>query len=155
MGMCGTDCAPSTSSLAPFSWQMAAISFTGCRFPNTFEAWVIATSFVFSFIVDSNSSRSNKPYLSVCITETSTSLLRKRIHGRKLEWCSRMVVTTLSPLFQLVPQATMLMVSVVFFVRTVVPFSPPMNRAIFWCACQYFCDAIFARRCTPLPTLAR
>ncbi len=62
---------------------------------------------------------------------------------------------TWSPGCQASPFATMLIASVASRVKTTSPSFAPMNRFTFWWASQYFCEAIWERRCIPLPTFAR
>ncbi len=44
--ICDTDCAPSTSTLAPAACASATMVSTGVMVPRAFDTWVMATSLV-------------------------------------------------------------------------------------------------------------
>ena len=104
IGICGTDCAPSTKTNVPLSWATLIISSKGALVPVTLEAWIIEMSFVFLSIFFLNYSMSNSPSLLHRIKSSSIfPAFCFTNQGRTPEVCSKLVVITLSPIEKLKP----------------------------------------------------
>ena len=96
--MCETDCAPSTSALAPAWWASSTICCTGTTVPSALETWVTETILVRGFSSLRYSSMSTWPESSTGITRIFAPLAAASCcQGTMLAWCSRWETMISSP----------------------------------------------------------
>ncbi len=132
-GMWGTLCEPSTSTRAPASCAIRAISATGLIVPSTLLTWTTPTIRVRSVSRPAKASMSSSPPGVTGAKRTVAPVISATIcHGTMFEWCSISVTSTSSPAARLrMPQAhaTRLIASEAFLVNTTVSRGAPTRRA--------------------------